>query len=148
MKWILKSAAVAAMLVSATVPAAAQDSKRERGGQRDFVSVEAALRLREELKLSSSQVSQLEALRKEIVAQRKKESSERIDLQSRIAAGLVERDKMRDQMESSREDMRKALEKRKEQLDHILTDEQRDQLKRSHRERAGQMRAPQVKGIR
>ena len=99
---IVKSAAIAAVATLAALPVYAQQPPRppspprppmERGEpmRREGVSVEAALRMREPLKLNNSQIDQLETLRKEIVAQRQNNAREMIDLQSRIAAGQLER---------------------------------------------------------
>jgi hypothetical protein len=113
----------------------------ERGDQmRDGgLGVEAALRMREQLKLSDAQVNQLEALRKDIVAQRQNSAREMIDLRSRIAAGSLEREEARKQLQSRREAMRTALTQRHEQLGRILTEEQRDDLRRVQRQHARRM---------
>ncbi|HEY8509831.1 MAG TPA: Spy/CpxP family protein refolding chaperone [Steroidobacteraceae bacterium] len=98
------------------------------------VNVEHALRMREQLKLSDSQVSQLERMRREIVTQRQNVAREMIDLRSRIRAGTIDREAARKQMESQREQMRRQAEQRREQLEKILTAEQREQLQKMHRE--------------
>lgn len=139
MNW-WKNAAVAALLVAVATPAFAQGrgerrdrpraEMRERMGGRGLGGgVEALLRNRESLKLTDAQVNQLEALRKEIVAQRQNEARDMIDLQSRIAAGHVDREEARKQMQSRREAMRNSLEQRRERLEKILTAEQREHLK-------------------
>lgn len=151
MNWT-RNAAMAALLVGMATPAAAQQGfggprfeGRGPGG-----GVEAVLRQRESLKLSEAQVNQLESLRKEIVAQRQNEARDMIDLQSRIAAGQVEREEARKQMESRREELRNTMEQRRERLEKILTDAQREQLRsqlrENFRDRRGDMRRPRGRG--
>ena len=128
---LIKGAAVAALILTVAVPAQAQQRRNHmpmRGA--DPVNVESALRLREELKLNANQISQLESLRKEIVAQRQREASEMIELRSRVAAGNIAPEEMRQHFESRREAMKQTVTQRREQLEKILTEEQRAQLGR------------------
>ena len=143
MKWC-KSAALAALMMVSATPLLAQDVEPPTP-RRTPLNVEAALRLREQLKLSDSQAAQLETLRKEIVAQRQNQAREMIDLESRAAAGLIDRDEMRKQMESRRESMRNAMEQRRDRIERILTPEQREQVARS---RMGMRRAEMRRGGR
>ena len=133
-------AALAALIVLVATPAHAQrrgdrPMRPDRPGMRApgmrGLNVESALRMREELKLTPAQVTQLQNLRRELVAQRQKESSDMIDLQSRIAAGDVERDEMRTYFEGRRDQMEATMKQRKEQFDKILTVEQRGELNRA-----------------
>ena len=128
----VKTAAVAALLVMAAVPAQAQQRMHRPMRGQQVSQVETALRMREDLKLSGAQVAQLESLRKEIVAQRQKEAVEMIDLRSRIAAGNVPGDEMRKQFEGRREQLEKTATARREQFERILTEEQRAQLARAN----------------
>ena len=144
MNWI-QNAAFAALLIGMATPARAQQPQREGepGRARGFGGgVESVLRMRETLKLSDAQVNQLEALRKEIVAQRQNEARDMIDLQSRIAAGQVDREEARKQMQSRRESMRTTMEQRRERLERILSAEQREQLQERMRTMHSGMRAP------
>lgn len=144
MRW-MKYAAVAVLLSGVATPARAQERQRERperGARPGFGGVEAALRMREQLKLTEDQAKQLEALRKEIVAQRQSEASEMIDLRSRVEAGLIERDEAREQMEKRRESMREQMEQQRERIERILTDEQREQLRERARSRGTDVRRP------
>lgn len=99
-------------------------------------SVERILRLKEELKLTDAQVSQLESIRKELVAKRQDEARARIDLESRIAAGLTERRETRDDIEERVKKLRDEAEKNRERIEKILTEEQRDKLRDERIERA------------
>ena len=114
MRW-MRNAALAALLVIGTTPAFAQQrdsmrtpraergeraergrgEMRERFAGRGVGGVESMLRMRAELKLSDAQVNQLEALRKEIVAQRQNEARDMIDLRSRMEAGQLDREEAR-----------------------------------------------------
>ena len=161
----MRSAALAALMVAVATPAFAQQgdslrAKRERG-ERGRVEmrerfdgrgmgaggVESLLRMRETLKLSDAQVNQLEAMRKEIVAQRQSQARDMIDLQSRIAAGQVEREEARKQMEARRESLRTTMEQRRERMESILTAEQREQLQQARqRMERMPMRGPRGRG--
>ncbi|HEX6063890.1 MAG TPA: Spy/CpxP family protein refolding chaperone [Longimicrobiales bacterium] len=148
MKW-WKYAALAAVLTLSATPVVAQGPGLAPRLPAGPVNVEAALRMREQLKLTDSQAAQLEALRKELVTQRQNQAREMIDLQSRAAAGLLEREEMRKQMESRRESMRSALEQRRERMERILTDAQREQLARARAQagRAELRRAGRPPGV-
>jgi Spy/CpxP family protein refolding chaperone len=138
MKWA-KAAAVAALIVVVAAPAEAQRrNARPMGpahgsgfGSRGPTQVESALRMREELKLTPAQVSQLQNLRREIVAQRQKEAVEMIDLRSRIAAGEIAPEEMRKEFEGRRETLEATMKQRREQFDRILSEDQRGQLNRA-----------------
>jgi Spy/CpxP family protein refolding chaperone len=140
MKWWRYAALAAVLLVSAT-PAVAQDPGPAPRRPAGPVNVEAVIRMREQLKLTDSQVAQLETLRKELVTQRQNQAREMIDLQSRAAAGLIEREEMRKQMESRHESMRSALEQRRDRMERILTDAQREQMARAR----GNMRRAELR---
>jgi hypothetical protein len=98
-------AVLVAALLAMAAPAIAQQpptppqppARRERADSLHprMLSVEAALRFRQDLKLSDTQAAQLETLRKEFVAERQAEAREAIETQSRIAAGLVSEEEVR-----------------------------------------------------
>jgi Spy/CpxP family protein refolding chaperone len=137
MKWA-KAAALAVLIVAVATPASAQrrgdrpTRSMDGPGRGGFGNVEHALRMREELKLTPAQITQLQNLRREQVAQRQKEAAEMIDLQSRIAAGELPREEMRKQFEGRREQTEATMKQRREQFERILTEEQRGQLNRAH----------------
>ena len=151
MNWI-RNAAFAALLIGVATPAQAQQPEREAEPARvrgfGGGGVESVMRMRETLKLSEAQVNQLEALRKEIVAQRQNEARDMIDLQSRIAAGQIDREQARKQMESRRESMRNTMEQRRERLERILSAEQREQLQERMRGMRSEMRGPHGREFR
>jgi Spy/CpxP family protein refolding chaperone len=105
------------------------------------LSVEAALRLKDELKLTDAQASQLEALRKEIVADRQAHARDMIDTQSRVAAGLLKPDDVRKQVEDKHDALRQTMQQRQDRIAKVLTTDQQQQLARAEfrhmRERMG-----------
>ncbi|HUP88654.1 MAG TPA: Spy/CpxP family protein refolding chaperone [Longimicrobiales bacterium] len=116
-------------------------------GQQRFNVVEAALRMKTDLKLTDAQASQLEAIRKEIVAERQAHARDMIDVQSRIAAGLVKPEDVRKQFEGNRDATQKTMEARRDRIEKILTQEQRDQMRQHVRHAAmRQMRMRQGRG--
>jgi Spy/CpxP family protein refolding chaperone len=159
-------AAMVAVLMAMAVPAFAQqpppppqpphppqfgqraDSIRPR-----MLNVEAALRFKQELKLSEAQVSQLEAVRKEIVADRQAEARDRFDIESRLMAGLISEDEVRKQFDSKRDALRQTMQQRRDRLAKILSEEQQEQLQRETHRRMmdrmhdrGDRRGPGMRG--
>ena len=141
-------AVLVATLVALAAPAFAQQpptpptppqppARRERADslRPRMLNVEAALRFRQDLKLSDAQATQLETLRKEIVAERQAEARDAIETQSRVAAGLVPEEEVRKQFDNKRDDMRKRMEDRRDRIAKILTPEQQQQLQSKVRER-------------
>jgi Spy/CpxP family protein refolding chaperone len=147
----LKSAALAVVIMAAAQPVYSQQPDRAPRPPRPPMAdradrvgemrrpggggVEGVLRMRQELKLSDAQVNQLEALRKEIVAQRQNEARDMIDLRSRAEAGNLDREEARKQFESRRDAMRETMKQRQEKLEKILTDDQRTEMRHLQRER-------------
>jgi rSAM-associated Gly-rich repeat protein len=144
-------AGMLALLFAIAIPASAQQpppppqapqapqAPQGRAGMRSrMLGVEAALRLKQELKLSAAQQTELEALRKEIVAERQNHARDHIDLQSRLAAGLITREDVRKQFEDRRDAMRRTMEQRHERISKILTQEQQEQLRSQIRDRVQQ----------
>lgn len=106
-----------------------------------FGSVERMLRLRDTLNLSDAQVTQLEAIRKEQVARRQQEAIARIDLESRAAAGMLEREALRDQLDDRADQAEEFFEQTRDRIEKVLTEQQRQQL-RDFREHGLRMRVP------
>ena len=129
-------AIAATLLLAVTIPVSAQGAMRGPGrdGPRAH-PVETALRLKDELKLNANQVSQLEALREEIVAQQQASAQKMIDVRSRLAAGLVKREDVRKEFEGNRDALREVIKQRHERFEKILTEEQRTQLREKTRAR-------------
>lgn len=122
----------AALLLAIAIPVSAQ---QPRGGQRgpgapgpQAHGIEAALRLKQELKLTDAQVSQLETLRKQVVETQKANAQQMIEVRSQIASGALTRADARKQHEAKREAMQAVAKQRREEFEKILTEEQLDQL--------------------
>lgn len=139
--------ATAALLLAFAAPAFAQQPAQPRTPARPAsgwtdegegrgprgLNIELALRHKEDLKLSDAQVSQLDAVRKEIVAEKQARASQMIDIQSRVASGLLKREDVRKQFEDKRDDIRKTMEARQDRVAKILTQEQQDKLRDGER---------------
>lgn len=126
---IMKVGLVAAGSVLAlTLPLAAQTPAerppvRRLGGSP--IGIEEALRLRQELELSSEQVSRLETLRRERVEAQGARTRELLDLRSRLRAGDITGDEFQRQMQTGREALRARAAERANPVAEILTDAQR-----------------------
>jgi hypothetical protein len=92
------------------------------------VGVEAALRHREQLKLTERQVADLSALREETVKARQQRFNEVLALSSRFRAGELSREEFRSQMHQRRDAMAPAGRQQTERLHGILDETQRTAL--------------------
>jgi len=96
--------------------------------------VEQILRAREELELTDQQVQQLDAIRREMVQERMAEMAEMTDLRSQLAAGLIRQSQVMAAREERQEGAQARAEQRRESIDAVLTEAQREealQLRRS-----------------
>jgi hypothetical protein len=162
-----KTAGLIALLIAIAIPGFAQQPPARpmgpggRGGFDDMrprmLNVEIAMRMKERLKLTEAQVSQLETLRKEIVAERQAQARDHIDIESRMRAGLIEREEIRKQFEGKRDALRKTVEQRQDRIAKILNQEQQDQVarathhllaRRMHGGQGGQQMGPGMRGHR
>ena len=150
---VKKSAAVVVLLLASSAAAAhAQDPVRFRrleplqaelalrgswpGG------VERVMRLRDELKLTEAQIGQLEEIRRQQVQR----SQELMDLRSRLAAGQIDEEVARAQIEERSALLREKAEQLRSRVDSILTQEQRDLLReRTPAFRSGLLPAKRVR---
>jgi hypothetical protein len=87
--------------------------------------VEAIMRARETLALTDDQISRLDAIRREIVAQRSAEAAEMAELRSRLAAGQIRRSEMMAAQEDRQAAAEGRAEARRDRIDAVLTEEQR-----------------------
>jgi hypothetical protein len=87
--------------------------------------VERVMRLRNELRLNEAQIGQLEEIRR----QQLQRSQELLDLRSRLAAGQIDEEVARSQIEERNTALRKNAEELRSRVDGILTQEQRDLLR-------------------
>jgi hypothetical protein len=112
-----------------------------------FASVENILRRKDDLKLTDQQVGQLEVIRKEEVTRRQEEAHVLIDLQSRAAAGLVDKTEFRDAMEKQDDAQRIAARNVRNRLEKILTADQLEQLEQVQWPRIGLFAPPDFPNI-
>jgi Spy/CpxP family protein refolding chaperone len=104
--------------------------------------VEGIMRARETLALTEDQISQLDAIRREVVAQRSAEQAEIAELRSQLAAGQIRQSELM----AAQEDRADAAQARGEdvraRVDAVLTEEQRAQVEllRSRGQRVGARR--------
>ncbi|MEQ1855033.1 MAG: Spy/CpxP family protein refolding chaperone [Longimicrobiales bacterium] len=87
--------------------------------------VEAIMSARETLELSADQIQRLDAIRREIVAQRSAEMAEMAELRSQLAAGQVRRSEVIAAQEDRQAAAEGRAEERRTRIDAVLTEEQR-----------------------
>jgi hypothetical protein len=119
--------------IALTAPVFAQAPRGHHGQQGDSprprpAGVEAALRHREQLKLTERQVTDLTALREESVKARQQRFNEVLELSSRFRAGELTREEFRSQMHQRRDAMAPAGRQQAERLHGILDETQRTAL--------------------
>jgi hypothetical protein len=104
-------------------------------------SVEAIMRARERLELTEEQIGQLDAIRRETVAQRTAEMAQRAELRSQLEAGQIRQSELMAAMEDQRDAREARAEERRASIDAILTDVQRESVqqmrRRADRQRPG-----------
>ena len=91
-------------------------------------AVERLLRLRDRLELTEDQVSRLDALRGEVVAQRGQNAAELEELRSQLRAGTLDRPEARERMQALREDRRSMVDRSRAAVEDILDDEQEAEM--------------------
>jgi hypothetical protein len=119
MKKVSKGAFVGAMLVFGLPlfggPIAAQ-------------GVEAIMRARETLALTEDQISRLDAIRREVVAQRSAEQAEIAELRSQLSAGQIRQSELMAAQEERADAAQGRAEDVRTRVDAVLTEEQRAQV--------------------
>jgi hypothetical protein len=91
-------------------------------------AVERLLRLRDRFELTEDQVSRLDALRSEVVAQRGQSTAELEELRSQLRAGTLDRSEARARMQALREDRRAMVDRSRAAVEDILDDEQKAEM--------------------
>jgi hypothetical protein len=110
-------------------------------------SVEVILRNREELELTEQQVQQLDAIRREMVQERTEEMAERSELRSQLASGLIRESQVMAAREERQEGAQARIEQRRERVDAVLTEAQRDEVRTLRRQATrGRMAAAGARG--
>ena len=109
--------------------------RRGAGGAGGPSIIENALRLGDEIGLTEDQRGQLESLRLEVLEERQARAQNLMALRSEIRAGLREPEAMRQEMGDLREAMEERRSARRDQLESILSEDQRSQLRDMSRTR-------------
>jgi hypothetical protein len=87
--------------------------------------VEAIMRARESLALTEAQIGQLDAIRREIVAERSAEQAEMAELRSQLSAGQIRQSEVMAAQEDRQAAAEGRVEARRARIDAVLTEEQR-----------------------
>lgn len=114
-------------------PALAQHPGYHRGHGGDQprqrpISAEAALRHREQLKLTERQVTDLTAIRREGLKARQEQIAARMELSSRFRAGELSREEFRNQMHGRRDGAAPLARQHQERVHGVLDETQRTAL--------------------
>lgn len=130
----------------------------QRGGDRDAgwsagvrggggnLTVERVIRLADELELTEAQREQLESIRVELLEARTGQTVQRMELLSEIQAGIREPEAMRAHARELAGQARGSLREMRGRYEEILTEEQREELRRLNRRNA--LRDPGVRNSR
>ncbi len=134
----------AAVLAPTGLDAQRQGSRaRVAGGASPF---ERAIRLGDELDLTAGQRTQLEAIRVEMLEQRTARASALMELRSEIAAGMREPEAMRRALAEQWSGGADTRESVRDRFNEILTEDQRDDLRRMNRRAIARQRGPANRG--
>ena len=160
MKTMMKTMMTIGVALAATF-AVAGDLAAQRGarggpdgvGDRQGLQVERLMAIAEELDLTEAQLDELDALRQAQLALRQERSNERLRIRSESAAGQLDRADVRERMQEGRAEARANAESVQEQLEGILSIDQREELlelrTQSMRHRRGmRSRGPRGQGMR
>lgn len=90
--------------------------------------VEMILRQKERLGLTDAQVTQLDQIREELVAQRTAHQAELAELTSKVRAGELEPSALRERLQARRDSAQELRTKQRERVEAILTDEQKQKV--------------------
>ena len=121
---------LAALLATGSLEVSAQQGRGMRGGQamRGADVVEGIMRMRDRLELTDEQLGPLDAIRAENVQRRTAEMVEMTEVQSRYAAGQIERSDVMAAMEGRRDAMRGTSDADRNRIEAILTEAQLENL--------------------
>ena len=128
------AALLAAVAVLAPVQLDAQMGQRGQHGQREMMSrraqpgVEHIMRMQEQLDLSDSQISELDAIRELVVQHRTSREAEITELRSQVMSGQLDRDRMRESAETRRNASEAFNTDIRSRVESILTDDQKEEL--------------------
>ncbi len=116
-----------------------------RGGGGNL-TVERVIRLADELELTEAQREQLESIRVELLEARAGRTVRQMELLSEIQAGIREPEAMRAQARELAGQARESLGEMRDRYEEILTQEQRQELRRLNRRTAWRDRSVRSRG--
>jgi len=122
-----------AAMVTMALPADATAQRGPRGDRGPGFAqrgqgVEMIMRLRDRLELSEEQLEELDQLRKESVERRTAHQAQMEELRSRVVAGEMTREELREIARARREGAEAVRTQQRERVEAILDDEQRQEL--------------------
>jgi len=125
-------AILAALALASPAQAVAQQAGpgMRRGAQGPGMrgGVEMLIRMKDRLKLTDDQIKKLDRIRADVVAHRADQQKQMAELRSKVLAGEMKPDQVREMMRARREAMQETAKKTRERVDAVLTDAQRKQL--------------------
>jgi hypothetical protein len=102
------------------------------------------MRARETLALTEDQISRLDAIRREIVAERSAERAELDELRSQLSAGQIRRSELMAAQEARADAAQARAEDVRARIDAVLTEEQRAQVEQMRTREARAARRPRI----
>lgn len=137
------AAALAAALPATAGPTELEAQRQGSAAAAGSAPVERAIRLADELDLTADQQTRLEAIRVAILEERTSQVAALMALRSEIAAGMREPEALREAFSAQWREGRESL---REQLNEILTEDQREELQRMSRLGSVRQRGPAHRG--
>jgi chromosome segregation ATPase len=118
------------------------------GGPVAAQGVEAIMRARETLALTEDQISRLDAIRREVVAERSAAQAEMAELRSQLSAGQIRQSQLMAAQEERADAAQGRAEDVRARVDAVLTEEQRAQVEqmRTRAQRGGGRRPAVARG--
>jgi chromosome segregation ATPase len=120
------------------------------GGSLAAQGVEAILRARGTLALTEDQISRLDAIRREVVAERSAAQAEMAELRSQLSAGQIRQSQLMAAQEERADAAQGRAEDVRARVDAVLTEDQRAQVEqlRTRGQRGGARRPGMARGGR
>ncbi len=141
--------ALSALIVFGVSDLNAQNEARgqRRGGVRRGAAIESIMSMRDRLELTDEQLSELETLRIESVDRRNADMATMSEMRSRLRAGQIRRSEMMAFMEERSDGFEGVADERRQRLEGVLTEAQRETLQQD-RSRRRSMARGRTNGMR
>ena len=117
------------------------------GARAEAQGIERIMSARETLALTEDQISRLDAIRREMVAERSAEQAEIAELRSQLAAGQIRQSQLMAAQEARVDAAQGRQEERQARIDAVLTEEQRGAVELMRNTRAAGGRGPRAQGV-